>query len=47
MEFKISKYETLVITVMKRHRVTRKRNKKRLKHAENVFRENLHLKDVC
>ena len=28
------------------HRVTRKRNRKRLKHTGNLFRKNLHLSGV-
>ena len=34
-------------TATTRHAVTRKRNTKRLKHTENLLRENVHLIDVC
>ena len=34
-------------TANTRHRVTRKRSTKRLKHTGNQFRKNLQLKDVC
>ena len=34
-------------TATTRHVVTRKRNTKRLRHIGNLFRKNLHLKDVC
>ena len=34
-------------TATTRHRVTRKRNTKRLRHTGNLFRKNLQLKDVC
>ena len=34
-------------TVTTRHRVTRKRSTKRLKHTGNLFRKNLQLKAVC
>ena len=30
-----------------RHGVTRKEAQKRLQDTENLFRNNLHLKDVC
>ena len=34
-------------TATLRHGVTRERSTKWLKHAGNLFRKNLHLKDVC
>ena len=34
-------------TATLRHGVTRERSTKRLKHTGNLFRKNLHLKDVC
>ena len=34
-------------TTTRRHRVTRKRSKKILKHARNLFRKNLQLRGVC
>ena len=34
-------------TATTRDGVTRKRSTKRLKHVGNLFRKNLHLKDVC
>ena len=34
-------------TATTRHGVTRKRSTKRLQPTENLFRKNLHLKDVC
>ena len=35
------------LTASTREGVTRKRSTKRLKHAGNLFIENLHLRDVC
>ena len=34
-------------TATRKHRVTRKRNRKRLRHTGNLFRKNLQIKDVC
>ena len=34
-------------TVITMHVVTRKEAQKRLQDIENLFRKNLHLKDVC
>ena len=34
-------------TATTKHGVTRKRSTERLKHTGNLFRKNLHLKDVC
>ena len=34
-------------TTTTRHGVTKKETQKRLQNTENLFRKNLHLKDVC
>ena len=35
------------LTATTRHRITRKKNAKRLNHTGNLFRKNLQLKGVC
>ena len=45
--FKIGIHTIQDLTATTRHGVTRKKNKKTLKHTGNLFRKNLQLKDVC